>query len=290
MFERVAILGVGLIGGSFGLALRARGLAGEVVAYSRTPATRAEAVARGAADRAAETPQACVAGADLVYLATPVEAIAPTLAAVLPDLAPGCLVTDAASAKAPIVAAIEPLDLSAVRFVPGHPMTGKASAGVAEADADLFVGRPYAFTPTPATDLAALGQMVALAEALGARVQVLAPAAHDSAVATISHLPHVLAYSLALLTDARQQAGEPVFELAAGSWESLTRVAASSPALWREILRSNRAAVAQALDEYLVLVRQLAEALDAPDDGARLEELLTAAQAAAAAHPRRLAP
>ncbi|MBI5832359.1 MAG: prephenate dehydrogenase/arogenate dehydrogenase family protein [Armatimonadetes bacterium] len=286
MFERVAILGVGLIGGSFGLALRARGLAGEVVAYSRTPATRESAVALGAATHSADSPQACVEGADLVYLATPVDAVLPTLHALLPHLRPGCLVTDAASSKGLIVAAADSLDLGLARFVGGHPMTGKASTGVEAADADLFVDRAYAFTPTAHTDPAALARMVALAEAIGSRVLTLTPAEHDSAVATVSHLPHVLAYSLVLLTEQRRAAGEPVFELAAGSWESLTRVAASTPSLWREILLSNRDAVVAALSDYQKTVSQLTDLL-AAGDGPALEALLAAAQVCKADHPGR---
>lgn len=286
MFERVAILGVGLIGGSFGLALRTRGLAAEVVAYSRTPSTRESAVALGAATSAADSPEACVDGADLVYLATPVDAVLPTLMRLLPHLRPGCLVTDAASSKQLVTAGVDALDLGSARFVGGHPMTGKATTGVESADADLFVGRAYAFTPTAATDPAALARMVALAEAIGSRVLTLSPTEHDSAVATVSHLPHVLAYSLVLLTEQRRAKGEPVFELAAGSWESLTRVAASTPSLWREILLSNRDAVVAVLAEYQQTVGRLTDLL-AAGDGPALEALLAAAQTCKSDHPGR---
>ncbi len=150
-FERVAILGVGLIGGSFGLALRARGLAQQVVAYSRTPATRDLAVALGAADETAASPADCVAGADLVYLATPVASLVPTLTCLAGSLRPEAIVTDAGSSKQAVVEAIEALRLPAVlRFVGGHPMTGSEAMGVEHARADLFEDKAYAITPTRA--------------------------------------------------------------------------------------------------------------------------------------------
>jgi len=165
-FERVAILGVGLIGGSFGLALRARGLAQQVVAYSRTPATRDLAVALGAADETAASPADCVAGADLVYLATPVASLVPTLTCLAGSLRPEAIVTDAGSSKQAVVEAIEALRLPGLRFVGGHPMTvarrwGRACPG------RLFEDKAYAITPTPCSDAAAVDAVAALAAALG---------------------------------------------------------------------------------------------------------------------------
>lgn len=285
-FERVAILGVGLIGGSFGLALRARGLAREVVVYSRTPATRELAVARGAADVAAKSPAECVAGAELVFLATPVASLIPTLQGVAAALRPGVIVTDAGSSKAEVVAAAEALDLPGMRFVGGHPMTGSEAMGVAHARADLFEGRTYAVTPTPASDPAAVEAVAALAAALGSRVVRLTPAQHDEAVAAISHLPHLLASSLTLLTVQRAAAGQPVHDLAAGSWASGTRVAASGASLWREIFASNRAAVLRSLDDFSAVLAQFRELLSAADDEA-LEALLAAARQAKLEHPGR---
>lgn len=286
-YDRVAILGVGLLGGSFGLALKERGLARRVAAYSRTPATRQRAVERGAADLAAESPEACVEGASLVYLATPVNAIVPSLAAVASHLQPGCLVTDAGSSKAEITAGVEALGLSEVRFVGGHPMTGSAEMGIDAACADLFCDMTYALTPTPATDSAALAELRELVTALGSHVLELAPAAHDRVVASTSHLPHLLAAALVYTTERRAQRGDPVYQLTAGSWASGTRVAASGARLWREILSSNRAAVLTALDDFAAALNLLREPLEAGDDEA-LEAQLEALRQVKLAHPGRV--
>jgi len=289
VFERVAVLGIGLMGGSLGLAMKGRGLARHVVGYSRSADTRAQAVALGAADEAAASPEAAVAGADLVYLATPVDALLPTLTAIAPHLAAGCLVTDAGSAKAALVAAAEGLDLHGARFVGGHPMTGSEQMGIAAARADLFEGAAYAVTPTAHTEPEAVTALVDLARRLGARPVVLDPATHDRAVAAVSHLPHLLAAALVLATESWAEQGAPVFELAAGSWACGTRVAASGASLWREILLANRDAVAEAAALFQVLLDRLATAV-AEGDGARLEEALSRAREIKQHHPGRSCP
>ena len=284
-FDKVAVVGVGLIGGSLGLALKERGLARQVAAWARTPATRRRAVDRGAADLAPDDLAACVAGAELVYVSTPVAAIAPTLAAIAPHVAPGAVVTDAGSSKAAIVAAAAALPYSA-RFVGGHPMAGSAEAGVDAARADLFGGMSYVLTPVPGTAPDAVETVRELAEAIGARVYLVSPTDHDQAVATISHLPHLLAWALVHLTQHRHDAGEPVFELTAGSWASATRVAAGSAGLWREILVSNRAAVLAAVDGFAAELDALRELLAAGEDDL-LEQALSAARTIKQAHPGR---
>lgn len=275
-FERVAILGVGLIGGSFGLALRRHGLARCVAAYSRTARTRELAVELGAADEASDSPEACVAGADLVYLATPVETIVPLVAQLLPHLRDDCLLTDAGSTKACVVAAAGRLALGNRVFLGGHPMAGSEQMGVEHATADLFEQRAYALTPTDATPPAAVARLTAVLTTLGARVLCLDATAHDRAVAAISHLPHTLSAALVVTTEHRAALGEPVYELAAGGWDSLTRVAAGGPQLWREILLSNRAALLDALDDYRGSLDQV-RALLVAGDGEGLEHLLNEA-------------
>lgn len=286
-FGRVAILGVGLIGGSLGLALRRRGLADEVVGYSRTPATRALAAELGAIDRVADSAEDCVDGADLVYLATPVAAIVPLLTSLAPRLRSGAVVTDAGSSKARIVA--EAAALGCDSFVGGHPMTGSEAMGVAAARADLFDGMTYALTPTSRTSPAALAQVRALAEALGSRVVELSPEDHDRAAAAISHLPHLLATVLMLVTEQRAQEGAPVYELAAGSWTDGTRVAASGATMWREILVSNREAVLEALADFGRGCERL-RALLAEQRDDELETLLETARRLKLAHPGRQRP
>lgn len=282
-FERVAIIGVGLIGGSLGLALRERRLARTVAVYSRTPATRQRAVERGAADLAADSPEACVAGADLVYLATPVAAIVPTLARLVPHLRPGCLVTDAGSSKAEVVQQAEELALGQATFVGGHPMAGSADMGIEAARADLFDGMSYVVTPTARTLPEAADRVARLAAALGSRVYTMAPGDHDQTVAAVSHLPHLLAWSLMLLAEERRAAGQPVYELAAGSWSSATRVAAGGAQLWREILVSNRAAVLAAVADFETALGGLKVALR--DDPELLQQALETARRLKLEHP-----
>ncbi len=285
-FDKLAILGVGLIGGSVGLAVRERGLARTVVAYSRTPATRRRAVERGAADLAADSPAACVDGADLVYLASPVATILPLLAELAPHLRPDAVVTDAGSSKRLIVDGAARLDLGTAAFVGGHPMAGSEEMGIDAARGDLFEGMTYVLTPTAETQPPALARLRGLAAAVGSQVLELDPGEHDESVAAISHLPHVLAAALMMVTEERARAGEPVYELTAGSWASGTRVAASGSRLWREILVSNRAAVLRSLDDCaaaLATVRGLLAAhLD--DD---LEGLLEQIRRRKTEHPGR---
>lgn len=278
-FEKVAILGVGLIGGSLGMAVRERGLATQVVAYSRTPATRERAVALGAADAAADSAGACVAGADLVYLSVPVGAIVPLLAEVAPHLRPGCLVTDAGSTKREIVEEVGRLDLGAACFVGGHPMTGSECVGVEHARADLFDQMTYVVTPEPTTPPVAVDQLIGLASGLGARVVRLDAAEHDEAVAVISHLPHVLAWALMAVTRERHGAGQPVLDLAAGSWYSATRVAAADPLLWRDILTTNRAAVVAAIGDFQAALGELKELVEGGCENSILAALDPLAQA-----------
>jgi prephenate dehydrogenase len=185
-----------------------------------------------------------------------------------------------------VVAQIEALGIPGLRFVGGHPMTGSAAMGVEHARADLFEGMTYVVTPTQGSDPAAVAQVAHLAAALGSRVLRLDPAAHDQAVAAISHLPHLLATALMMVTDDRAQAGEPVYELTAGSWASGTRVAASGAALWREIFASNRDAVLRAVADFEAALGGLRETLAAGDDES-LEALLETARRAKLAHPGR---
>lgn len=282
-FQQAAILGVGLIGGSLGLALRERGLARHVVGYSRTAATRRRAVELGAIDAAAGSPGEAVTGSDLVYLAVPVAGIVPLLAEVAPHLQPGALVTDAGSSKAEICAGAATLDLRGAQFVGGHPMAGSELLGVVHARADLFAGMAYAVCPAAP---AATARLRGLAQALGAEVYELAPDLHDRAVAIVSHLPHLLAAALMRVATAHASGGEPVHELSAGSWASATRVAASGPTLWREILASNRAAVLAALDELSDTVNEIRTLLAGTRDD-ELEALLAAMRDEKLRHPGR---
>jgi prephenate dehydrogenase len=254
MFGRVAVLGCGHIGGSLALALRRYGVARRVIGYDAAgaSATLVDEVAASAAE--------AVEGTDLVVLAVPVRAIPELAREIAAHTAPGTIVTDVGSTKAEIVAACEAV--LGARFVGGHPMAGTERSGPASADAQLFEGRTVVLTPTRRTVAVAADEVATMWRAVGARVTSLGPAAHDAAIAAVSHLPHVAAFALAgtLADEASRLAG-----LAGGSFDSGTRVAASAPAAWVEILLANRAALAPWIEHFAARVEALRAAVVAED-------------------------
>ena len=265
-FERAAIVGVGLIGGSLALAARAAGLIGEVVGLGRSAANLDVARQRGIIDHAVQDP-AAIGPVDLVVLAVPVRSTARMAAALLPHLRPGTVVTDVGSVKGEVVAQCEAALPADRPFVGGHPIAGSERAGAAAADAGLFRGAPCVLTPTARTDATALVAVRALWEGVGARVSEMTPAAHDRALAWVSHLPHVVAYAL---VGALAGADGQLAALAGGSWRDATRVAASPAELWRDIFLANREAVLAATDAFGAEVARLRAALAAGDDPALL--------------------
>ena len=280
-FRRIAIVGVGLIGGSLALALRRAGLVREVVGIGRTQQNLDVALARGIVDRAG-TDAALAADCELVVLATPGALLAPSAAAVAPHLAPGTIVTDAGSVKAGVVRDCTAALAGRARFVGAHPIAGTESSGAAAAEADLFRGARCVLTPVADTDPDALARVRALWEAVGMDVVEMAPEAHDELLALTSHVPHLLAFALtgaaAAFRDARGGAPDP-FAFAGPSFRDATRVAASSPEMWRDILLANAGAVRAALRD----VRGRLDALDAAiaaGDAAGIVALVGAARAA----------
>ena len=271
-FARAAIIGVGLIGGSLGMAMRRRGLAREVVGVARVPDTLGTARARGAIDRGTTDPVEGIAGADLVVLAAPPALIVPLAREILPHLAAGAIVTDVASVKGPIVRDVESsLDPEgSVAFVGGHPMAGNESRGVGAASADLFEGSGYLLTRTAATAEPALDRLAALARALGARPMILDPDAHDRAVARVSHLPYLVAAALVGAAEGETAAAGP-------SFLGATRVAGSPVPMWAQICRLNRREILDALRAFRERVDGLERALAG---GADLEALLEDARRA----------
>lgn len=265
-FERAAIVGVGLIGGSLALAARAAGLIGEVVGLGRSAANLDVARQRGIIDHAVQDP-AAIGPVDLVVLAVPVRSTARMAAALLPHLRPGTVVTDVGSVKGEVVAQCEAALPADRPFVGGHPIAGSERAGAAAADAGLFRGAPCVLTPTARTDATALAAVRALWEGVGARVSEMTPAAHDRALAWVSHLPHVVAYAL---VGALAGADGQLAALAGGSWRDATRVAASPAELWRDIFLANREAVLAATDAFGAEVARLRAALAAGDEPALL--------------------
>ncbi|MEW6458487.1 MAG: prephenate dehydrogenase [Bacillota bacterium] len=249
MFNQVTIIGVGLIGGSIGLGLRARGLARTVTGVGRDPSRLQEALERGAVDRFTTDPQTGLAGAELVVIAVPVGSIIPVLRSVVPHLRPGTIVTDVGSCKAAVVAAAEEVTPTGVHFVGGHPMAGSERAGIGGADRYLFEGAYYVLTPTPNTERRALDRVRAMAEGLGCRVIEMEPQEHDRAVAAVSHLPHLLACTL-VNTVAGMEGSERALALAAGGYRDTTRVAAGNPGMWLDIFLANRRMLKALVDRF----------------------------------------
>jgi len=277
-FRRVAILGLGLMGGSLGLALQADGLAEAVVGYDATPAHAAAALARGLVVASAPTPEDAVAYADLVVLAVPALATLPLLRAIALALASDAIVTDVGSVKAPVVAWAKATLPQPGRFVGGHPMVGSEQSGPGAAEATLYRGARWPLTPIAATEPVALARVRALVVALGAEPLVMAPDAHDQLVAGASHLP-LLAASALMRTLVASPDWPGVARLAAGGFRDTTRVAAGDPTMARDICLTNGDAILARLDAYLATLQELRAAL-AAQDGAALADIFAAAKAA----------
>ena len=247
----VAIVGVGLIGGSIGLALRKRGLAANVTGIGRNQSTLDKALAIGAIDRSTTDLAAGVANADFVVVATPVDLIADTVCRIAQAAPKAKLITDAGSTKGLICHDVDTrLDPSAHRFVGSHPLAGDHRAGPEHAREDLFEGKTVVVTPTSGTSEEVLEIARDFWQSLGAMVHVMSPQEHDQALASTSHLPHLVASALAKCTP------QEYLPLAATGWSDTTRVAAGDAALWTQIFSQNKAAMLPALDQ---LVAQLQE-------------------------------
>jgi prephenate dehydrogenase len=268
---RLAILGVGLLGGSVARAARAQGLAREIIGVGRDRQRLAPALADGVLDGAVTDVAEGVRGADLVVLAATVLANESLLAQVWRHAADGALITDVGSTKRGIVHAAERLAATRpLAFVGSHPMAGSEKSGYAIARADLFHGALVVVTPTETTDPRAVKAVTEFWEAIGARVVTLDPESHDRAVAAISHVPHVVAWAL---MDAVARFEPSALEVAARGFKDTTRIAASDPAMWRDILVANADAVLATLGGFRRALSEL-EGLVAARDAAGLEAAL----------------
>ena len=279
MLKKLVVCGVGLIGGSFALGLKAAGAVGEVVGVGRTPAPLAEARRRGAIDRVASDWADALRDADLVLLAMPVGQMAPVLAALAPHLAPETIVTDGGSTKCDVVAAARAvLGEKIAQFVPGHPIAGAEKSGVAAAQADLYVDRRVVLTPLAENSGAGVGLVQRAWEACGAKVSRLAAEEHDRVFAAVSHLPHLLAFAL-VDSLAGQPASDEIFRCAAGGFRDFTRIASSSPEMWRDIAIANRDALLAELRVYRKQLERM-EAMLAASDAQGLGTLFATAREA----------
>ena len=278
-FRRVAVIGVGLIGGSFALALRRAGACRHVVGAGRDPANIRRAIELGVIDSATTDPAQAVQGADLVLVAAPVAQFPRIFAAIAPALEPDALVADAGSTKQDVVAAARAhLGGAVARFVPSHPIAGAEKSGVTAAKVDLLDGRRVVLTPLEENDGASVSRVSAAWGACGARVSRMTPAEHDAVLAAVSHLPHLLSYALVHEFAGRANSAQ-LFGLAAGGFRDFTRIASSHPEMWRDICVANRGPLLAELDRYaakLAALRPLVEG----GDGAALERVFGEARAA----------
>ncbi len=246
----LALVGVGLIGGSFALALKKAGMVGRVIGVGRSAANLEKARELGIIDEVVADAGAAAARADLVLVAVPVAQTGAVFRAIASQLAPGCVVTDAGSTKQDVVAlARAAFGAKLGQFVPAHPIAGAENSGAAAARAELYQGRKVVITPLPETAPAALERVRAAWLACGAQLHSMQPAEHDAVFAAVSHLPHLLAYALVHEVALHDNAAT-LFDYAASGFRDFTRIASSHPEMWRDICVANRGAILAELKRY----------------------------------------
>ncbi|MCU0903696.1 MAG: prephenate/arogenate dehydrogenase family protein [Tabrizicola sp.] len=261
IYQRVALIGLGLIASSMAHAMRAQGLAGEIVGYAKSPETRA--VAKDLfCDRVTETAAEAVKDADLVVLAVPVGAMGAIAAEIGPQLKPGATVTDVGSVKQAVVDAVAPHMPQGVHFIPGHPLAGTEYSGPRSGFATLFQNRWWLLTPGPEADAGAVAHLRGLLEAMGANVDEMDVEHHDLVLAVVSHVPHAIAYTMVGVADhMRRVSQSEVIKYSASGFRDFTRIAASDPVMWRDVFLTNKEAVLDILgrfaEELFVLQRAI---------------------------------
>lgn len=262
VYNRVALIGLGLIASSMAHAMRAGGLAGEIAGHAKSAETRAVALELGLCDHVHATAAEAVQGADLVVLAVPVGAMAAIAAEIGPHLAPGATVTDVGSVKQAVIEAVAPHIPEGVQFIPGHPMAGTEYSGPRSGFASLFQNRWWLLTPAPEVDPVALTRLEDLLKAMGAKTNRMEPAHHDQVLAVVSHTPHLIAYTMVGVADhLAQVSNSEVIEYSASGFRDFTRIAASDPTMWRDVFLTNKDAVLDILgrfaEELFVLQRAI---------------------------------
>jgi prephenate dehydrogenase len=276
---KLALIGVGLIGGSFAAALRAAGAVSQVAAFDADADTTKTALSRGIIDRAATSAADAASAADLVVVATPVGAMRATFSEIAGALKTSAVVSDVGSTKCSVIDdARTALGAAFARFVPAHPIAGGERPGVEHAAADLFRNRLVITTSIPATDPSAIALVEELWRKVGARLERLSPEQHDKVFAAVSHLPHLLAFALVEMI-ARGPDAEWRFSHAGAGFRDFTRIAASSPDMWRDVCLANRGPLGEELRAYRARLDLLQAAVDA-GDGETLHAVFTAAAAA----------
>ncbi len=251
LYQRVALIGLGLIASSMAHGMRRGGLAGEIVGTARSAETRKIARDDGLCDRITETTAEAVAGADLVVLCVPVGAMAAVAAEIGPHLAPGATLTDVGSVKLAVIDAVAPHVPSGVHFVPAHPVAGTEHSGPRSGFAELFDDRWCLVVPLPGADEDAVTRLCALWRGLGSNVDKMAPDHHDLVLAVTSHAPHLIAYTMVgVADDLRRVTDSEVVKYCAAGFRDFTRIAASDPTMWRDVFLSNKDATLEILGRF----------------------------------------
>ncbi|MBX3495507.1 MAG: prephenate/arogenate dehydrogenase family protein [Parvibaculum sp.] len=250
-FNRVALIGLGLIGGSLGHAMKRRGLAGHVSGYARSAATRARALEIGFIDSAHETAAAAAADADLVIICTPVGALAEIAGGIEHALKKGAIVTDVGSVKVAVLRDVGPHIPDGVHFIPGHPIAGTEESGPDAGFAELFDGRWCILTPVPGTDPQAVEKLTEFWTACGSNVDIMEPRHHDLVLAIVSHLPHIIAYNIVgTASDLETVTQSEVIKYSASGFRDFTRLAASDPTMWRDVCLNNKEPILEMLARF----------------------------------------
>ena len=263
LFQRLALIGIGLIGSSVARIAMERGdIAAEVVANARTQATLDRVMELGIAHRAELDPARAVAGADCVMLCAPVGAYAALAEAIAPHLMPGAIITDVGSTKQSVIRDVGPLVPAEVHFVPAHPVAGTEYSGPDAGFSTLFQGRWCLLTPPPGTDSEAVEKVSELWRRCGSMIETMEPAHHDRVLAIVSHLPHLLAFTIVgTADDLEEESRQQVLRFAASGFRDFTRIAASDPAMWRDIFLNNREALLEMLARFMEDAQAMARAV-----------------------------
>lgn len=262
MFERIALIGIGLIGSSISHASRRAGLAGSIVGSARTPATVETALRLGLISEGFGSASEAVRGADLVILCVPVGLSGTIAEEIAPHLAPGAIVTDVGSVKGTVVRDMAPFIPAGVHFVPGHPIAGTEQSGPESGFAELFDGRWCILTPDAEADPAAVAKLRAFWEALGSNVEIMAADHHDLVLAITSHVPHLIAFNIVnTASHLERVTNSEVIRFSASGFRDFTRIAASDPVMWRDIFLTNKDAVLEMLGRFSEDLSELQRAI-----------------------------
>lgn len=279
IYNRVALIGLGLIASSMAHAIKQGGLAGEIVGYARSAETRATALELGFCDRVTDTAAEAVLGADLVVLAVPVGAMQSLAAEIGPHLMQGATVTDVGSVKQAVIDAVAPHMPAGVHFIPGHPIAGTEHSGPRSGFSTLFRNRWWLLTPTEGTDPQAVARLRSLLEAFGANVDEMDAPHHDLVLAVTSHTPHLIAYTMVgVADDLRRVTDSEVIKYSAAGFRDFTRIAASDPTMWRDVFLTNKDATLDILGRFTEELFALQRAIRL-GDGPHLHEYFTRTRA-----------